>query len=302
MLLGSLAALAVLAAGAGHALYGPSSADSDPAAGTNGAAAWSDPLASLPGPDPVDATIAALMEEGAIAAPPEEAQPPDEHRVAASNGRFAMPLKSWFAVTDRYGAKRGKGLIHGGIDLALDSDHHWPVLAACNGTVAAAEYSSAYGHYVLVDCGDGWSTLYAHFTLTSVKVGASVTFETVLGASGSTGFSTGEHLHFEIRWQGVPVNPEDYLDFQIAPGTPLSWDWWADSRGLLTPPGRSASGSGGSAGSPTNDPRAAATPTPARAAPTSTPPPVPASPTRYATPTPQLAPPTPTPTKPPVSR
>jgi len=300
-LLCAMATLSLLAAGASDLPHDRSRANGEaPGPPEPGPAAVT--LVAEPDPAADGAAAAALMEEGAIEPPPAEAQPPDEHRAAASDSRFAMPLRSPFWVTDRYGAKRGKGLIHGGIDLALDAGHHWPVFGACSGTVAAAEYSSTYGNYVIVDCGEGWSTLYAHFTSTLAKVGAPVAFETILGASGSTGFSTGEHLHFEVRWQGTAVNPEDYLDFQIPPGTPLSWDWWADARSLLSPSGRSAGGGSGSAGSTTNDPRAAATPLPTRAAPTATPTPVPATPTRYATPTPRPAPPTPVPTKPPISR
>jgi len=301
ILLTGVAILALIAASAGHARYGRSRANGNPVSSIAGADAVSDPRTSIAQPDSADVPLAALMEEGAITEPSADAQPPEEHRIAASNGRFAMPLQSWFAVTDRYGAKRGKGLIHGGIDLALDTGPHWPVFAACSGSVVTAEYSSTYGNYVIVDCGGGWSTLYAHLTSTLVKVGAAVTFETILGASGSTGFSTGEHLHFEIRWQGTPVNPEDYLDFKIPPGTPLSWDWWADARGLLAPSGRSSGASVGSAaGSTTNDPRAAATPSPMRATPTATPTSVPVTATRYATPTPRSIPPTPIPTKPPL--
>jgi len=293
--------LAFLAAGASHLPYDRSRANGQ-VASPEGPGLATDTLVAEPGIAAEPASEAPLMEEGAITPPSAEAQPPDEHRVAASGGRFVMPLRAPFWVTDRYGAKRGKGLIHGGIDLALDPGHHWPVLGACSGTVATAEYSSTYGNYVIVDCGDGWSTLYAHLTASLAKVGAAVTFETILGASGSTGFSTGEHLHFEVRWEGTPVNPEDYLDFKIPPGTPLSWDWWADTRGLLTPSGRSSGGGSGSAGSTANDPRAVETPMPTRAAPTARPTPVPVSPTRYATPTPRPAPPTPPPTKPPISR
>jgi hypothetical protein len=302
MLLGGTAILAFLAVGAGHALNGRSSANGDRAPVVAAMDIDPTPLDVGVEPDPGAALMAGLLDEGAIALPSADAQPPDEYRAAAINGRFAMPLRTGFWVTDRYGAYRGRGLVHGGIDLALDPGHHWPVLGACLGTVATAEYSSTYGNYVIADCGDGWGTLYAHLTLTLVKVGAGVTFDTVVGASGSTGYSTGEHLHFEIRWQGTPVNPEDYLDFKIPPGTPLSWDWWADTRSLLTPSGRSARGGDGAAGAATNDPRAAATPVPTRAAPTATPTPVPVTATRYATPTPRPAPPTPIPTKPPVSR
>src|SRR6185436_5372437 len=112
----------------------------------------------------------------------------------------------WSKVTDRYGARnRGPGLIHGGIDLALDGVSHANVYSACTGTVSDTSYSSAYGNHILVDCGDGWSTLYGHLSDTLAKVGDPVNNDVVVGISGSTGFSTGEHLHFEIRWLGTPV-------------------------------------------------------------------------------------------------
>lgn len=156
--------------------------------------------------------------EGAVAAPPAGAAP----AATASEGRFHLPLGEWSMVTDRYGAPRGPGLIHGGVDLALDGFWRSPVLAACNGTVAATPYSSAYGYHVIVDCGDGWSTLLGHLSQVYVRAGQEVASETVAGLSGSTGYSTSEHLHFEIRHDGVAVNPERYLDFKIAPGAPLS--------------------------------------------------------------------------------
>ena len=67
---------------------------------------------------------------------------------------------------------------------------------------------------MIVDCGDGWETLYSHFSEIIVSREQIVTKgETVLGISGSTGFSTGEHLHFEIRYNGVALDPEEYLNF-----------------------------------------------------------------------------------------
>ena len=169
---------------------------------------------SQPAPTPT------VTDEGAVVEP-EAASLPEKSR--ETNGRFTMPLRAWSEVTDRYGARnRGPGRIHGGIDLALDGYYHTEVFAACTGTVTSAEYSSSYGNHVFVDCGDGWSTLYGHFSSTLVVPGQAVTPADVLGRSGTSGFSTGEHLHFEIRWLGTPANPEDYLDFHIAPGTPLS--------------------------------------------------------------------------------
>ena len=154
--------------------------------------------------------------EGAVAATSNEAAPAG----SLNGGRFSMPLASWTKVTDRFGAPRGGGLIHGGIDLALD--HHSPVSAACKGTVAYTGYSGVYGNHVIIDCGDGFTTLYGHLSQILATNGQAVDNTVVIGMSGSTGFSTGEHLHFEIRLNDVPVNPENYLDFHIAPGTPLS--------------------------------------------------------------------------------
>jgi hypothetical protein len=98
------------------------------------------------------------------------------------------------------------------------------VFAACEGTVSVPDTNKTYGNHVIVDCGEGWSTLYGHLSEVLVAPGQAASFETVLGLSGSTGFSTGEHLHFEIRYQGSLLNPEKYLDFHIAPGAPLTYD------------------------------------------------------------------------------
>jgi murein DD-endopeptidase MepM/ murein hydrolase activator NlpD len=177
---------------------------------------------------------AALEDALAAAAPTGTPEPGDDveggieapgsgdHDSGAAQGRFSLPLKAWKQVTDRYGAPRGGALIHGGVDLALDGMEHSAVYSACAGAVRSALYSTVYGYHVIVDCGDGWSTLYGHLSQVEVRPGQAVTHETVLGRSGTTGLSSGEHLHFEVRFNNVPLNPERFLDFQIAPGTPLS--------------------------------------------------------------------------------
>ncbi|MFN0095254.1 MAG: M23 family metallopeptidase [Dehalococcoidia bacterium] len=236
--------------------------------------------------------------EGAVEAPAPSHEPAEEVR-ATERGRFAMPLRAWSVVTDRYGAARGPGLIHGGIDLALDGLSRSPVLASCAGRVSTASYSSVYGYHAIVDCGEGWSTLYGHLSQLRVAVGDSLVQGAVLGVSGSTGYSTGEHLHFEVRWQGKPVNPENYLDFKIPPGTPLS-------SGPLIFPGSKTTKAGGAAtatatATATAEPTSTATPTPVppTATPTNTPT---VTPTPTKTPTPSPPPPTRTPTPKPVIR
>lgn len=205
----------------------------------------------------------------------------------ATASRFTMPLQAWSMVTDRFGAPRSAGFVHGGIDLALDGMHHSPVYAACDGTVADSSYSGAYGNHVVIDCGDGWSTLYGHLSDVKVALGQPVTRGTVAGISGSSGYSTGEHLHFEIRWNGTHVNPESYLDFHIAPGTPLSNGpifFGGDSDATATPPpGNTPTVTR----TPTKTPTATNTPTPT-ATPTWTPTPPPPTSTRTPTPRPVI--------------
>jgi murein DD-endopeptidase MepM/ murein hydrolase activator NlpD len=132
----------------------------------------------------------------------------------SSGGRFSHPLNRWLRVSDPFGVGRGGGRIHEGIDLDLYGMWSSPVFSACNGTVSRTEYLTySYGYYVVVDCGDGWTTLYAHLSAIHVSPGQRVNQGAQLGLSGSTGFSTGEHLHFEIRLNGAPLNPAYYLDF-----------------------------------------------------------------------------------------
>ena len=132
----------------------------------------------------------------------------------ASPGKFNFPLASWRAVSDPFGSNRGGGRIHEGIDLDLFGRHHSNIFSACNGVVSRTEYLTySYGYHVIVDCGDGFTTLYAHMSEILVSPGQRVSQGTILGISGITGFTTGEHLHFEIRINGAPVNPALYLGF-----------------------------------------------------------------------------------------
>ena len=117
-------------------------------------------------------------------------------------------------MTDPFGTDRGGGTIHTGIDLGLWSYHHANIFSACNGVVSRTEYLTySYGYHVIVDCGDGFPTLYAHMSQIFGSPGQRVTQGTILGVTGVTGFTTGEHLHFEIRINGAPLNPALYLGF-----------------------------------------------------------------------------------------
>ncbi|HUE68532.1 MAG TPA: M23 family metallopeptidase, partial [Candidatus Acidoferrum sp.] len=92
-----------------------------------------------------------------------------------------------------------------------------PVYAADDGIVAlVGNTSSGYGNYVVIAHAGGLDTLYGHLSTSLVKVGQAVTQGTVVGLEGSTGNSTGAHLHFELRINQKPVNPAPYLP----PGAP----------------------------------------------------------------------------------
>lgn len=154
-----------------------------------------------PPPPPPPAPVAAGPGPG-IAAP------------AASGGRFSNPLGGYQGVSDAFGTNRGGGTIHTGIDLDLYGRPSSPIFSSCDGTVTRTEWLTySYGYYVVVDCGDGFTTLYAHMSRIDVSVGQRVRQGAVLGLSGLTGYTTGEHLHFEIRYQGAPVNPAAYIGF-----------------------------------------------------------------------------------------
>ena len=99
---------------------------------------------------------------------------------------------------------------HGGIDFPVPTGSN--VYAAASGTVILVKYLTySYGYYVMIDHGNGLSTLYAHNSAINVSVGESVSRGQVIAQSGSTGNSTGPHCHFEVRVNGTQVNPYNYL-------------------------------------------------------------------------------------------
>ncbi len=100
-----------------------------------------------------------------------------------------------------------------GIDIGTNRQIGLPIVASLDGTVvfAGGNPCCSYGLYVILRHGNGFETRYAHFSRVDVAIGQQVTRGQQIGLSGSTGYSTGPHLHFEIRQNGVPVNPLDYL-------------------------------------------------------------------------------------------
>lgn len=103
----------------------------------------------------------------------------------------------------------GMTRLHTGLDMS--AGYGQPIQAGAPGVVLLASYFGGYGNTVIIDHGGGMSTLYAHQSELAVNSGASVEAGQVVGYVGSTGFSTGPHLHFEVRLGGSPVNPAVYL-------------------------------------------------------------------------------------------
>jgi murein DD-endopeptidase MepM/ murein hydrolase activator NlpD len=98
---------------------------------------------------------------------------------------------------------------HTGQDI--DADIGTPVQAAANGTVIFAGWQNGYGQLVVIDHGEGLTTRYGHLSQIDATVGQSITRGTILGLTGSTGRSTGPHLHYEVRINDKPVDPRPYL-------------------------------------------------------------------------------------------
>lgn len=121
---------------------------------------------------------------------------------------LTTPIKG--VITSRYGAiSRIRSSAHTGLDIA--NALGTPIKAAAKGTVKKAEYSGAYGNLVIIEHENGVETYYAHCSKIYAKVGDIVDNETTIATVGSTGNSTGPHLHFEIRVEGETLNPQKYL-------------------------------------------------------------------------------------------
>ncbi len=133
----------------------------------------------------------------------------------ADGSKFsAYPVANWRSVSDEFGTARGGGTYHTGIDLDLYGYAFMPIFSSCDGVVSKTEYLTySYGYHVVVDCGGGWTTLYAHMSQISVSPGQRVSAGATLGMTGLTGFTTGHHLHFEIRLNGRYLDPALYLGF-----------------------------------------------------------------------------------------
>lgn len=148
---------------------------------------------------------------GSSAAAPASSGSSTSGAVAVGSGRFLLPING--RISSPFGYRihpisRVRKL-HTGMDISGGSGT--PIGAAGAGTVIYAGWRGGYGNTVIIDHGGGIATLYAHQSRVGSSVGQTVSAGQVIGYVGSTGYSTGPHLHWEVRVNGTPVNPAGYL-------------------------------------------------------------------------------------------
>lgn len=155
----------------------------------------------------ITALIVAMCTAGAFAA----------YRISLSRNIMGdnerMTQEGNFFISMPFGSTINPGgyeFEHKGIDYP--APFGTPVLAAQDGTVTEADYSMEHGNYVLIDHGDGYSTIYAHLEEIETEVGAAVRKGDEIGTVGSSGRSTGPHLHFGLFVNGEAVDPEEYWE------------------------------------------------------------------------------------------
>lgn len=127
-----------------------------------------------------------------------------------STGSFIWPLPHTHNITSYMEWRWGR--MHNGVDIAGGGDYGQPIIAADGGTVTwSGNDGGGYGNYVMIDHGNGYMTVYGHASSLAVSTGEHVSQGQTIAYVGSTGNSTGPHLHFEIRLNGAYQNPLDYV-------------------------------------------------------------------------------------------
>lgn len=136
-----------------------------------------------------------------------------DNSASYSGGTFCWPAPSYTRISDDYGWRThpilGVQQFHNGVDMAAPSGSS--ILAAADGEVVAATYNATMGNYVMIDHGGGLFTIYMHASALFVSPGDVVSSGDEIAAVGSTGRSTGAHLHFGVRLNGSYVSPWNYL-------------------------------------------------------------------------------------------
>ena len=176
--------------------------------------------------DEQDAAVAAVQAEIERKQAEYEAQRQQNGTTIISESGYMWPLPGYYRLSSLFGYRihpiSGKPHSHSGIDIPAQGGT--PILAARSGQVITSVYGSgaywSYGNYVVIDHGDGETTLYAHMSSRAVSEGEMVTQGQIIGYVGATGNTTGPHLHLEIRENGQRVDPESKF-----PGVSLTHPW-----------------------------------------------------------------------------
>ncbi len=133
--------------------------------------------------------------------------------VVSGNGMFTHPCPGYRRISSTFGYRKaplaGASTNHKGMDFAAATGT--PIYAAADGTVTSARYSGNAGNMIVINHGNGLQTYYMHCSKIYVSAGTKVSKGQNIGAVGSTGNSTGPHLHFQVMSGGRPVNPMNYL-------------------------------------------------------------------------------------------
>lgn len=134
-------------------------------------------------------------------------------------GKWLWPVNGYYTITSKFGMRThpitGVYKLHTGVDISGYGINKKPIRAANGGKVIKAGYNTGYGNYVVIDHGGGYSTLYGHATKLYVRAGQTVNRGDTIAIVGSTGYSTGAHLHFEIIKNGNYTNPLSYYNINF---------------------------------------------------------------------------------------
>ncbi|PYE85792.1 M23 family metallopeptidase [Pseudoroseicyclus aestuarii] len=129
------------------------------------------------------------------------------YRIAAEKAPFSMPVLDRYRISSTFGSRWGR--MHEGVDMAAPTGT--PIYATADGVIIQAGWASGYGRLIKIQHEFGIETRYGHLSEIDVQVGQRVSRGDHIGDMGSTGRSTGPHLHYEVRVGGTPVNPMTYI-------------------------------------------------------------------------------------------
>ncbi len=166
----------------------------------------------------IEKTIQRLLREQELKRQQEEQRRKEEEQSGVSQNTgstLTWPVPGYYTITSSYGNRwhpvYNRYDFHTGIDISGSGVNGKSVVAAADGVVILSQYCDGYGNTVVIDHGGGMTTLYAHGSELLVSVGQKVSRGQAIMKVGSTGVSTGPHLHFEVRINGSHTNPLPYL-------------------------------------------------------------------------------------------